>query len=671
MSSNSYTNRLINEKSPYLLQHAHNSVDWYPWGDEALLRAQKENKLLLVSIGYSSCHWCHVMAHESFEDPSVAKIMNELFIPVKVDREERPDIDYIYMDAVQMMTGSGGWPLNCFALPDGSPIYGGTYFRKENWVQLLMGIGELYLTNPNEIIYRAANLKVGLIQNSIFKTDSENYTEFIDSEKVYYNIAKRFDTKYGGLNPAPKFLMPVVYNFLTDYFYYKKEKRYLSHVLFTLDQMSKGGIYDQLEGGFARYSTDEKWFAPHFEKMLYDNAQIISLYSHVYRITKDENYRQLIDESLQFISENMMAPEGCFFSALDADSEGKEGTYYTWSNHEIVNIAGKDADIISNIYGITEKGNWENGLNILSVCHTYEELSKQLGLPVNLIRERLLNNKLKLLSYRSKRIKPDLDNKVIASWNGLMIIACIDAYKATANDAYLVQAIQCGDFILSQLIFKTRLTRIWLDIHQTEGFLDDYACVINAFIYLYEQTFNEKWLVTAREMTEYVIAHFYDETSKLFFYQSDKSQMLLTRKIITDDNVIPSPNSVMAENLFLLSKYTDNKGFMLRSKHMIASVSKQAVNNASYYTNWARISQKITNQIFEVVIIGETARTKIKELNSYFLPDIVVSGSISHSTLPLLNDRYVEGKTLIYICSNNTCKMPVEEISEALKMLNL
>jgi uncharacterized protein len=669
MNNTNKSNRLIHEISPYLLQHAYNPVNWYPWGNEALKKASEENKLILVSIGYSACHWCHVMAHESFEDESVANLMNEYFVPVKVDREERPDIDYIYMEAVQMITGSGGWPLNCFALPDGTPVYGGTYFRKDNWIQLLTSISELYKTNPQQIIDQAFQLKEGIVQNFNFSEKSDNQTSFIDQDKVYKNISGRFDLTFGGLKPAPKFPMPVVFNYLLDYHYFNPDKNVLKHIKLTLDKMAQGGIYDQLGGGFARYSTDEKWFAPHFEKMLYDNAQLISLYSQVFRLTNIENYKIIVEESMDFITQNMLSPEDGFYSALDADSEGKEGTYYTWAYNEIENLLGNEADIICNQYGVTKEGNWEEGKNILSIHTTHEELSFSTKTSLMSISEKLIESKKTLLKERLKRIKPGLDNKIIASWNGLMIKGCVDAYKATGNRSFLDLASNCGNFIISELIENNKLKRIYKDIHQTEGFLDDYANVINAFLFLYEQTFEENWLFTAKQLTDYLIIHFYDKTSKLFFYQSDSMPFLITRKIVTDDNVTPSPNSVMAENLYLLSVYFENTDYLNRSKVMIESIGQYAMKYSSYYSNWARISQRIEHPSFEVAIVGENTDIKMKELNLKYHANIVLAGSMQNSSLPLLKDRFIKNKTLIYVCRNNTCKLPIEDIREAINLL--
>ncbi len=666
-------NRLSKESSPYLLQHADNPVDWYPWGKEALEKAQKEDKLLLVSIGYSACHWCHVMEHESFENEEVSHLMNEHFVCVKVDREERPDVDQVYMNAVQLLTRSGGWPLNCFALPGGSPIYGGTYFPKEKWMQLLKYMVDIYKNDKQKVIEQAGQLKESIKLTEFIgsKTDTKGYS-LEDVDAIFSQLEKTFDTKNGGLLGSPKFVMPTLWEFLLNYGVLSNNKKAKEQLLFTLDEIAKGGIYDHIGGGFARYSVDEKWFAPHFEKMLYDNAQLVSLYSHAYQWSKKETYKQVVYETVNFVDKELSSTDGGFYSSLDADSEGEEGKYYVWTKDEIKNLLGDNSDVVCDYYGIKNSGNWEQGKNILSVHMETDELLEKYELSQPEFAKILEESKNILLHERNKRIPPSLDDKILTSWNALMIKGLLDAYSAFNDTDFLLRAIRTANFIREKQTpkdyslyrnYKTGKSSI-------PAFLDDYAAMIDALIKLYSCTFEDKWLMEAQTLTEVALVKFFDEKSSMFFYTNIDHQDLVVRKMEIADNVIPSSNSLMANNLLVLGKYLDNEKFLGISAQMLSNVSIDIGKYGQYYSNWASLLLKNVLQNKELVVVGTNTPLIRAKLNEHYFPGVLMAGSTSGSKLPLVRGRYVDGKTFIYVCKNNSCKLPVETVPEALRLLN-
>jgi len=672
LMKHSYTNQLIHESSPYLLQHAHNPVNWYPWGKEALEKAQKENKLIIVSIGYSACHWCHVMEHESFEDEQVAKFMNDNFIAIKVDREERPDIDQIYMNAVQLISGRGGWPLNCIALPDGRPIYGGTYFPKEQWLDMLIQVSDFVKQNPEKTEEQAAMLTKG-IQSSemIFRNMEAAAYEINSLDNIFTNLEKNIDYANGGFNRAPKFPMPVGYQFLLYYHYLTQNEKALIAVTTTLNKMADGGIYDHVGGGFARYSTDAFWKVPHFEKMLYDNAQLVSLYSAAYQLTKKPYYRVIVKETLNFIQRELTSRDGGFYSSLDADSEGEEGKYYVWEKSELQKTLGNKSDLIVDYFSVTERGNWENGQNILFKSTSDGEIADKYQIAKDELDKRVLEAKSLLLSERNHRPRPGLDDKILTSWNSLMLKGYIDAYKAFYDQQYLEIALKNADFIRREIMSSEgRLFRNFKDDKATiNGFLDDYSFTIDAFISLYQATFNEKWLYDAQLLTTYTMNHFYDSNSGMFFYSSDLDPELIARKMEISDNVIPSANSQMAKNLFVLGKYFYSNDYIQISKQMLDNVRENALEGGVYYSNWDVLMGWFTKEPIEVAIVGSKYENIQKQLNSYFLPDVLLSGGKSEGTLSLLENKLVEGQTTIYVCQNRVCKLPVTRIDEALKQI--
>lgn len=667
-----FINRLIHESSPYLLQHARNPVNWYPWGMEALDKARKENKLIIVSIGYAACHWCHVMEQESFEDEKVATYMNDNFVAIKVDREERPDIDQVYMNAVQLVTGRGGWPLNCIALSDGRPIYGGTYFPKEQWLDMLAKVVNFVKHNPDKAEQQAKTLTDGVQSSEMIHVNTEK-TEFTraDLNRIFDDWKSNMDPINGGTNGAPKFPFPIAYQFLLHYHHLTGNNEALKIITTTLNKMADGGIYDQIGGGFSRYSTDAHWKVPHFEKMLYDNAQLVSLYSAAYQQTKNPKYERIVSETLDFIQRELTSKEGGFYSSLDADSEGEEGTFYVWTKSELQKVLGHKADVIIDYYGITEDGNWEKGRNVLFLSSSHGRIAKKYKITENELTKRVIEAKNMLLKERARRIRPGLDDKMITSWNGLMLKAYVDAYRVFDHRHYLDMALKNAEFIKEKIKTKDhRLHRNYKNGKASiNGFLDDYAFTIEAFISLYQATFDEKWLKSAQQLTDYAIAHFHDDNGGMFYYTSHMDPALIARKQELTDNVMPSSNSQMAKNLFMLGQYFHHDDYIQKSKKMIGNVKQNALDNGIYFANWDVLMALFAGEPYEVAILGEAFESKQKEFNQYYLPNAFFSGGRREGALPLLKHKLIEGQTTIYMCQNKLCQFPVTEVKEALKQM--
>ena len=677
--SEPYTNHLLGESSLYLQQHAHNPVNWYPWTDEAWAKAKKENKLVLVSIGYSSCHWCHVMERETFMDSATAGIMNENYVCIKVDREERPDIDQVYMSAVQLMTGSGGWPLNCFTLPDGRPIYGGTYFPKSAWEDLLIKLKDFYKESPEKAEQYAIDLISGINQTEHIpiKEAQKSFTKNKLSNAVE-GWKKQLDNIEGGPTRAPKFPLPGNYQFLLRYAVTNEDTLLLNHVKLTLKKMAFGGIYDQLAGGFARYSTDSFWKVPHFEKMLYDNAQLISLYSSAYKLTHDELYKQVAIETIDFLKNEMSDGNGGYYSSYDADSEGEEGKYYVWKINEIQNIQfppSGNADgfkVFSDYFNLNSIGLWEDENYILLRKKSDQEIADKYNLTVKELKSFVAGAKSILLKKRRERVAPALDKKIITSWNALHISALCEAYQAFGDERYRKEAIVCAEQIL-----KTAMSIDGMLLHvrtqkslMKAGYLEDYAFTISAFINLYQITFDEQWLNKAQKFTEDAIAFYYDEPSGFFWFTSNVDSVIVARKKETMDNVIPASNSEMANVLFKLGDYFDNSKYADIATQMLVSIEDYVLNYPSSYSNWGSLIMNYTERFNEIVITGDLADEKRKLISTYYLPDAIFAGSsVNRSSLPLLENRFLEGKTLIYICTNKTCKLPIENPAEAVVLL--
>ena len=670
-SKMNFKNKLANETSPYLLQHANNPVNWYPWNDEALSKAKNEDKLLVISIGYAACHWCHVMEHESFEDTTVANLMNEFYVSVKVDREERPDVDQVYMDAAYLITGRGGWPLNIIALPDGRPVYAGTYFPKDDWLKVLNYFKDLYIKDPGMFEQEAAKLTDAIKSIRVPGINTED-TLFTKDElnSAFSGVMDNIDYDEGGTKGAPKFPMPDIYKSLLTYYFHTNSKEALDAVTLTLNKMALGGIYDQLGGGFARYSTDDKWIVPHFEKMLYDNGQLVSLYSHAYKVTGNELYKEVVYETLDFVERELTDNSGGFYSSLDADSEGEEGKFYVWEKEEIVKLLGKDSELFSDYYTISSEGNWE-GKNILFISEEKNTLLKKYEMDEKEFDNKIAGMKTILFKEREKRVRPGLDDKILTSWNALMLCGYIDAYSAFGEKKFLDAALMNGNFILTNLMKEDgRLDRNYkLGKSSINAFLDDYAYTIEAFIKLYEATFDESWLFKAKSLADYALQHFSDSESGFFFFTSDEDDKLIARKIDFSDNVTPSSNSSLATGLFKLSKYFYNEKYKAISKKLILAMKESIFKNPAFHANWLNTASYLTYPYFEVAIVGDDFESLKNETSQKFLPNISILGGGSASTIELLNDKYVDGKTIIYVCENKVCQLPVEEVSKAIDQI--
>ena len=671
MKKHKYTNALIDETSPYLLQHAHNPVNWHPWNETTLEKAKQENKLLLISIGYSACHWCHVMEHETFEDDSVAAIMNENFICVKVDREERPDVDQIYMTALHLMNQRGGWPLNCIAIPDGKPFWGGTYFQKEDWKEQIIQIANAYEQNPSQIIEFANRLSEGIqeVENVIMNQKKAEFS-WQELDKMVLSMSERFDNEDGGSEGAPKFPMPNSYNFLLKYAHLADNKECLDHIEITLEKLAYGGIYDHIGGGFARYSVDRLWKVPHFEKMLYDNAQLVSLYSEAYLKFKNPLYKEVVIETLEFVERELMADEGAFFSALDADSEGEEGKFYIWKEDDLKRIIKHDYPIFKQHFNINSNGFWEHGNYILLRKESKEQIASIHEIDLEELDNKIKDWKKILLKERSKRVRPGLDDKSLTSWNGLMLQAYLDAYFSFNNKHYLDIALKNANFIVNQQMDDNgKLMHSYKAGKSTiNGYLEDYSIVASAFIKLYQATYDEKWLQYCDKLIQYSITHFYDQESGMFFFTSNLDPKLVARKMEVTDNVIPASNSVMANALFDLGVLLDNSKYKNKAKIMLNNVKP----DMSYfgYSNYGTLMLKYLEPFYEIAIVGNQANEKTIEFNQEYHPNKIFLGSNSSlSKMELLENKYIEGKTMIYVCENKVCQLPTDNINEAQKLL--
>lgn len=656
-----HTNALAQETSPYLLQHAHNPVNWLPWGDSAFEKAVEEDKLVIISIGYSACHWCHVMEHESFEDSSVAAIMNDHFISIKVDREERPDVDQIYMTAVQLMTGQGGWPLNVITLPDGRPIWGGTYFRKEAWVNALQSIAGIYKDDPAKVLEYAEKLTEGVLQSELVQVREQPgiYTHE-DVGTLYANWSKDFDVEEGGMSGAPKFPMPNNYECLLDYSILTNNDEALTQVENTLKKMAFGGVYDQIGGGFARYSVDGEWRVPHFEKMLYDNAQLISLYSKAFQKTKNPLYEKVVRQTIEWTEREMTGPDGEFYSALDADSEGEEGKFYTWPEVELKEIIGEDWESFTKYYDL-KKGKWEGRIILMRADHS--EVDEEL----------VTKWEEKLTKVRDERVRPGLDDKSLTSWNAMMITGLVDAYKAFGEKSYLKIASQNAKWLLKNQVREDgSLFHSYKKGRSTiDGLIEDYAFSIQGFLKLYEATFDEQYLRQAEQWMNFAIANFGEESTGFFYTRSKSAKQLIAKSTEVHDNVIPAANSVMAHNLFRLHHLLGKGSYLQRCEKMLGQMDKERMlAYGSNYSNWAQLLLHFNNPFYEVAICGEASRDKYLEWNKSYLPNVLLQSSEKESDLPLLENRLVKGETYIYVCENRVCQLPVKEVGEAISLIN-
>ncbi|WP_372933976.1 thioredoxin domain-containing protein [Mariniphaga sediminis] len=667
-----HTNALVHSTSPYLLQHAHNPVNWYPWDESRIKKAQEENKLLLVSIGYSACHWCHVMEHESFEDEQVARVMNEHFVCIKVDREERPDVDQYYMTAVHLMGRQGGWPLNVIALPDGRPVWGGTYFPKETWINNILAVYRFWNENREKTLEYAQNLQEGIgqvsfpgvVENEI-PVESSLINRGVDSWKEH------FDSENGGREGYPKFPMPVNLDFLLYYGFITKDKKVLDFINLTLVKMARGGIYDQAGGGFARYSVDDKWKVPHFEKMLYDNGQLLSVYSRGYQLFKEEEYKSVVYETVRFIEQDLMDETGAFYSSLDADSEGEEGKFYVWKSSDLKDFLNEDFDLFARYFNINSKGFWEQGNYILLRDNSDSDFARENGLTLAELKEKVGYWKKLLLKARSKRVRPGLDDKTLASWNALVIQGLADAYKAFGDEKFKTLAWKNARFLVENMMDPDgALFHSWKQGRKSvDGFLEDYALVIRAFISLFEISGQQDWLHTAEQLVEDSFNRFYNKESGLFWFSSKEKESVTTNFFQLEDNVIPAANSVMANNLHKLYLMLGKSEYLSVVQKMLQHITPQFSKYPQAFANWGKLMLKLTTSYFEIAICGEDAEKRFLEMQTDFHPNVLWAFSHGKSKVPLLEGRYVKNKTLIYVCRDGSCQLPVEEVDLAINQL--
>lgn len=678
-----HTNQLINETSPYLLQHAHNPVNWYAWGDEALQKAKAENKPILVSIGYAACHWCHVMERESFEDEGTAQIMNAHFINIKIDREERPDLDHIYMDAVQAMTGSGGWPLNVFLTPDCKPFYGGTYFppvkayNRMSWKETLYTIHQSYQEKKQDIEAQAENLMDHLINSNSFgiskPNDAEKPSIFTQEnlDLIAENILKQADTKWGGFGNAPKFPQTFSIQYLLRHYHFTNNKMALQQALLSLDKMIYGGIYDQLGGGLARYSTDNKWLAPHFEKMLYDNALLLGVLAEAYQITHNKLYAETIAQTIGFIEREMLSNEGGFYSALDADSEGVEGKFYVWEKAEIDGLLGNDSALFSEYYDVTEDGNWEHA-NILWVKEPLQDFAERKAIEINDLKAILERCHGILMNHRNTKVRPQLDDKILLGWNALLITALCKAYAATSIATYKNLAIKNAAFIEDKFAnadgsyhhtYKNRQSKI-------PAFVDDYAYLIQAYIHLQEITGTSHYLIQAKKVTSFVIENFSETNTGYFYFTNQHQTDVIVRKKEVYDGAVPSGNAIMANNLYYLAIIFDNKDWLQRSQNIVQALGMAIIRYPTSFGVWASLVQLQTVGVKEVIVTGTDAKSFLPEILSEFIPNKVLQVTNSNECgFLLLNDKNFNTKATFYLCENNSCQEPKTEIKEFLAIL--
>jgi uncharacterized protein YyaL (SSP411 family) len=678
------TNRLINETSPYLLQHAENPVDWYPWGPEALEKAKREDKPIFLSIGYSACHWCHVMAHEDFEDEEIAKLMNENFVNIKVDREERPDLDDIYQKVCQILTGTGGWPLSVFLTPDQKPFFAGTYFPPidrygmPGFGSILRQLSDTYKNNKDLIERQTKIIMDGLAQTTEHLVKPAKLDRTILDEAAI-NLLQSGDLLNGGFGPSPKFPNASNLSFLLRYYDLSKISRFRDFVLLTLDKMASGGIHDHIGGGFHRYATDSMWLVPHFEKMLYDNALIPLVYAEAFQITGENKYRYVVKRTLDYVLREMTHPDGGFYSTQDADSEGEEGKYYTWKKSEIIDALGsEEGDIFCMHYGVTQGGNFE-GSNILHVSVPIQELARKLSKPVQDIERIIEEGRKKLLQIRDKRIKPGRDEKVLTSWNGLMISAFAKGYRITGDSTYLDAARRAVNFIEGKLANGEELKRTFKDGQpKLDGYLDDYAFYISALLDLFEVDSNADYLSSAIKYADYMIEHFWDQNNEDFFFTSDNHEKLIVRTKSIYDLSVPSGNSMAALALIRLYHYTQNQDCIKKAEKVLSKNASMAAENPFAFGQLLNTAFMYVRRPKEVTLITNgQAEQAIDWLNKQFLPEGIIAITNTNGIAQLQKFAFFKGKEWIndkpftaYVCKDFACSMPLHSIDEIKKILN-
>ncbi|MCB2209956.1 thioredoxin domain-containing protein [bacterium] len=673
-------NRLADATSPYLLQHADNPVNWYPWGPEALAKARAEDKPIFLSIGYSACHWCHVMAHESFEDSEVAEIMRQNFVSIKVDREERPDLDSIYMSAVVALTGQGGWPLSVFLTPDLVPFYGGTYFPPKprygmpSFKEVLTSLANVWRTDRDQVLEAGKKLS-DVLQAKSRQSDSSGVFTDASLAKAARKLINQYDWQNGGWGRAPKFPQPMALAFLVKRFVQGEEEA-LKLVSHALHSMARGGMYDVLGGGFSRYSTDNDWLVPHFEKMLYDNAQLTSAYLHAWQITREPFYRQIVDETLTFVCREMLSREGGFYASLDADSEGVEGKFYVWKLDEIRAALGGEDDLFEAAYGIDAAGNWE-GKIILQRVLDDSALADQFDLTLEEVQSRLAGSRAKLLSDRDKRVRPGTDDKILTFWNGLMLSAVAKVARVFENERYLQVAQRNADFLLNNLWRAGHLHRSWRDGRvSSAGFLEDYAALILGLIELYQTDFDSRWYQGACELTEEMVQRFGDPAGGFFDTPAGADPLLIRPKEM-QDNATPSGNALAVEVLLKMAAFSENEEWRKLAEKALSLTAGQAADYPLAFGRWLSAADFYLSPTQQIAIMGDLQEEETKDflrvINREYRPNSVVA--LSNLPLPegsptLLADRtMVEGKTTVYVCEGFVCKQPVNSVAALRQVL--
>jgi uncharacterized protein YyaL (SSP411 family) len=679
-----YTNRLAHETSPYLLQHAHNPVDWYPWGEEALNRAKREDKPILLSIGYSSCHWCHVMEKESFENEAIATVMNERFVNIKVDREERPDLDEVYMNAVQVMTGSGGWPMTVFLTPDLVPFHAGTYFPPEDrggmpgFPKILAVVSDYYRNHRMEVGAMEVQMKQALHQMVEIVPSQDAIDEKILS-KAFETFEGQFDPTYGGFGKAPKFPSSMTLSFLLRYWKRTGTKKALEMVEKTLEKMANGGIYDHLGGGFHRYSVDQRWLIPHFEKMLYDNALLSRAYFEAHQATRKERHRRVAEEVLHYVIREMKSPAGGFYSTQDADSEGEEGKFYVWKRDQIKELLGKEKGIpFCAFYGVTSQGNFEGGLNVLNIASSLEKVSELHGISIPELERVLEEGRKKLFAEREKRIRPGRDEKILTSWNGLMISSFADGFKVSGNEEYLNQAREAARFILQGMKKDGLLMRVFNKGRcQVKGYSEDYAFLIQALLDLYEASLEIEWLREADELNRRMIDQFWDERYGGFFFTGKENEPLITQSKSPYDNVIPSSNSVGLLNLIRLGYLTGEESLKKKAEQIIRLFQPFLSEHPSGFA-YLLSGLSFFLDPEEIGIIGSkndsVTKSMLQEINRTYLPNKILSlkdplEPIKRGWFPFLMEKGVTEVPTAFVCKGFTCLPSVRNEKELKKIL--
>jgi uncharacterized protein YyaL (SSP411 family) len=666
-------NALSGETSPYLLQHANNPVDWQPWGEAALARARAEDKPILLSIGYAACHWCHVMAHESFEDPATAKVMNELFVNIKVDREERPDIDAIYMSAVQAMTGQGGWPMTMFLTPEGVPYHGGTYYPPADrygmpsFVRVLRSVADAYRTRRGDVLDTAERVR-GLYAAAQQVAASAGELTAAQLDAAARGIAARYDARNGGFEGAPKFPQTMALDFLLRHWRRSGAPQELAIVRDSFVKMARGGIYDQVGGGFHRYSVDDRWLVPHFEKMLYDNALLSRLGVHLWQVTRDAEIERVTRETLDWALREMAAPSGGFYSSLDADSEGHEGRFYVWSAAELDALVGQSAPVLRELWGASERGNFE-GQNILHVPRAPADVATRHGLALDALESLAAEARAKLYAAREARVHPARDDKILAAWNGLMVRALADGARAFDDAQWRAEAVRHGEFLFRELVHEGRVMRVHKDgVTKGTGFLEDHAAVALAALALYELTFDEQWLARARLVRETMVRWFWDDTIGGFFDTAHDAESLIARPRELTDNAVPAGNSLAAELLLRLGDLIGSDGDIRRGTWVLESLGEPLARYPSAFGHALGAAELAVHGATEVAIVGTRGEADfealVREAASHYLPSLVLAAGASGASeaVPLLRDRgLIDGRAAAYVCRGNVCDAPVSD----------